>query len=163
MDLEANWSTIKKTFDATIGSSRHCAVASVAPDGSPCVTPIGFIFLRDDQTAFYFEEHARQLPTNLGQNPKVALLLVNSGALFWASFLLRGCFTSPPGMRLFGVAGGRRPATDAERQALAARIRPYRRFKGSSLIWSRLDHVRDIRIERCEPVTYPNVTEALWR
>ena len=163
MDLKANWPTIKRTFDAAIGSSRHCAIASVAPDGSPSVTPIGFIFLRDDQTAYYFEEHARQLPANLEHNPAVALLLVNSGAVFWASFLLRGRFSAPPGIRLKGVAGARRPATDAERKALAARIRPFRRFKGSDLIWSRLEHVRDIRIERCEPVTYPNVTEGLWR
>ena len=57
MDMMRNWDQIKITFDAAISSS-HCAVATIGSDGFPDITPIGFIFLRDDYSAFYFEEHA---------------------------------------------------------------------------------------------------------
>jgi hypothetical protein len=163
MDLKSNWDEIKRVFGSAIGSSRHCAIATIRPDGAPHVTPIGFIFLRDDQTAYYFEEHARQLPSNIAANPSVCLLLVNSGLLFWASFLLRGRFSSAPGVRLSGVAGDLRAATPEELDALQGRIKRFLNFKGGALIWSHLTHVRDIRIEQCEPVAYPNVTARFWR
>ena len=92
MDLKANWKQIRATFDAALKSSMHCAIATTDADGNPHVTPIGFIFLRDDYTAFYFEEHARKLPRNLQQNPRVCLLLVNTSRRLWATALLRGRF-----------------------------------------------------------------------
>ncbi len=163
MDLRANWEQIKIAFEAGIQSSRHCAIATVSADGYPHVTPIGFIFLRDDYTAFYFEEYTKKMPHNIQQNPRVCLLLVNSGSLFWLTALYRGRFASLPGIRLLGVAGGRRLATEEEKSAYRARVKALRRLKGYGLIWRDLNYVREIKLESFEPVVYPKMTDHLWR
>jgi hypothetical protein len=163
MDLKENWPQIRKAFESSIQSSLHCAIGTTGADGYPHVTPIGHVFLRDDFTVFYFEEHPRKLPLNLARDPRVCLLLVNSKRWFWLSSLVRGRFASPPGIRLLGVAGERRLATDDERAAYQARVKAFRRFKGYQLIWNDLQHVRDIKLERFEPVVYPVMTEGLYR
>jgi hypothetical protein len=163
MDLKENWEQIKIAFESGIESSRHCAIATVSADGYPHVTPIGFIFLREDQTAFYFEEYTKKMRENIERDPRVCLSVVNSGALFWLSSMFKGRFDSPPGVRLMGVAGQRRPATDGEKAAYLARVKPLRKTKGYALIWSDLNHVRDIKLERFEPVVYPKMTDGLWR
>jgi nitroimidazol reductase NimA-like FMN-containing flavoprotein (pyridoxamine 5'-phosphate oxidase superfamily) len=122
MDLEANWSQIRATFEASLASSLHCAIATTDADGNPHVTPIGHIFLRDDRTAYDFEEHTRKLPQNLAHNPRVCLLLVNSSRWLWATSLYRGRFANPPGLRSMGVAGERRLATEQEKAAYKARV-----------------------------------------
>jgi hypothetical protein len=78
MDVMKNWDQIKITFDASIRSSRHSAIATIGSDGIPHITPIGFIFLCSDCSAFYFEEHARQLGANLDNDPRVCVLLVQA-------------------------------------------------------------------------------------
>jgi hypothetical protein len=163
MDLKDNWPQIKIAFDAGIKSSRHCAIATVGADGSPHVTPIGFIFLRDDLSAFYFEEYAKQLPLNLAHNPRVCLMLVNSASSFWLASLYKGKFASLPGIRLYGVAGERRLASEHEKAAYRARVRSVRRLRGYDLIWRDLNHVRDIQLEGFEPVVYPTMTDHLCR
>jgi hypothetical protein len=163
MELRDNWEQIKITFDAGIKSSLHCAIASVGADGYPHVTPIGFVFLRDDYTAFYFEEYAKKLPQNIAHNPRVCLHLVNSGSWFWLSSLLHGRFASGPGIRLRGVAGERRISSEGEKSAYRARVQRFRWTKGYALIWNDLSHVRDIHLESFEPVVYPKMTDGIWR
>jgi uncharacterized protein len=162
MTLQNQWPLIRATFDASIRSSLHCAVASVRDDGSPHVTPIGHMFLRDDCTAYYFEEHTKRLPENLTRDPRVCVMFVRSDRWFWARSLFRGRFAAPPGVRLFGVAGERRPASADEIAAYLARVRPFRKLAGYALIWKDLTHVRDLVFERCEPVRYPVMTDGLW-
>jgi hypothetical protein len=162
MDLRDNWKQIKIAFEAGIKTSRHCAIATVSADGYPHVTPIGFLFLRDDFTAFYFEEYAKQLPLNIAHDPRVCLLLVNSGAAFWLRSLYKGRFASLPGIRLRGIAGERRLATEDEKVAYRARVKSVRWLKGYDLIWRDLNHVRDVRLSSFEPVVYPKMTDHLW-
>ncbi len=163
MDLESNWEQIRATFDASLRSSLHCAIATADAEGTPHVTPIGHIFLRANRTAFYFEEHARTLPKNLLENRRVCLLLVNSSRRFWATSLFRGRFASPPGLRLTGVAGERRRATEEEKALYQARVRAFRSLKGYALIWKGLEHVRDIELRSVEPILYRKMTDGLWR
>lgn len=162
MELRDNWPQIKATFDSAIATSLHCAIASVSAAGQPHITPIGFIFLRDDFSAFYFEEYPHTLRENLMHNRRVCLSLVNSGKMFWLRSLLRGKFTAPPGVRLMGVAGERRRATEQEKAQYLARVKPFRRLRGYDLIWRDLSHVRDIQLESFAPVVYPKMTEGLW-
>ncbi len=162
VDVQTQWPRIRAAFEAGVRSTRHCAIASVGPDGTPHVTPVGFVFARDDATLFYFEQHPRRLPANLAHEPRVCVLAVNASNRLWGPFLMRGRFASPPGVRLIGIASARRSASTEEREALRRRIGPLHRLPGAKLIWGGLDHVRDIRVERCEPVMYAGVTESLW-
>ncbi len=163
LELGAHWPEIKAAFEAGIKSSRHCAIASVGADGYPHVTPIGFVFLRDDFSAYYFEEYTKRLRENVEHNPRVCLLLVNSGALFWLRSLYKGRFAAAPGIRLRGLAGERRPAREEEKAAYRARVKSLRSLKGYQLIWRDLSHVREIKLESCEPVAYPGMTDHLFR
>jgi hypothetical protein len=163
MDLSKNWDLVKTTFEAGIKSSLHCAIASVGPDGCPHVTPIGFVFLRDDFSAFYFEEYTQKMRRNIEHNPRVCLLVVNSSRWLWLASLFKGRFTAPPGLRLVGLAGERRPAREEEKALYRARVRPFRRLKGYDLIWKDLNFVREIRLESFEPVVYPKMTDQLFR
>lgn len=158
MELRANWEQIRNTFEKGIRSSLHSALATVNPDGSPHVTPIGFVFLRDDYTAFYFEEYSKRIPENLAHDARVCLMVVNSDRFFWLKSLYKGRFSSLPGIRLYGVCGERRLATEHERAAYQARVKSLRKLKGYRLIWQDLRYVRDIKLERFEPVVYPTMS-----
>lgn len=70
MEIGKHWETIKAIFEEGYKSCSHFAVATVNEDGSPYVTSIGALILREDQTNFYLEENPRRLPDNLKRNPR---------------------------------------------------------------------------------------------
>ena len=163
MELRDNWEQVKSVFAAGLKTTGYCAIATVGADGWPHVTPIGFIFLRDDFSAYYFEEYTQKMRSNIEHDPRVSLLAVNSGALFWLRSLYDGKFASAPGIRLTGLAGERRLASESERAAYLARASRFRRLKGYKLIWSDLRYVREIKLQGFSPVSYPRMTDHLWK
>lgn len=66
--------------------------------------------------------------------------------------LYTGRFLSYSGVRLYGGAGELRQASDAELKELKDRIGMAKYLKGSKLICSRLDKVRDIKLTSVEPI-----------
>lgn len=163
MHIDKNWAEIKQVVERGQASILHCSIASVSPEGMPHVTPIGTVFLRDDQTGFYFDQYTSALARNIDANPAVCLMAVNGSALFWLRSLLGGRFISPPGVRLYGTAGARRVATPEELERVHQRVRRTRWMKGSRLLWSNFTHVRDIRFTSFRPVSYPSMMEHLWK
>jgi uncharacterized protein len=95
-------------------SSLHCAVASLDPDGSPHVTPIGSVLLGEPGRAVYFDAYNVALARNLDRDPHCAMLAVDSRKASWLRALLRGRFDKAPGVRLIGTVAPARPATSAE-------------------------------------------------
>ena len=105
MEIGKYWETIQMAFQSSLGSSMHYAVATVNEDGSPHVTPIGALFLRENRTGFYFDEFPVNMSKNLERNPRVCILAVNSNPTFWQKSLLAGKFETPPAVRLLGSVG----------------------------------------------------------
>lgn len=161
MDLIKDWSKIQEVFESSIKSSKHAAIATVDANGCPTITPIGFTFLNDNQTAYYFEQFSEAMPINFENNKNVCLLLVNSRTSFWAKSLITGKFSSYPGIRLYGTAGERRQATPEELTKLQERKGILSILKGSKLIWADLTTVRDIQITSVRPIKYPRMMEHL--
>lgn len=161
MDLVENWSDIQAVFESSIRSSKHAAIATVDAKGCPTITPIGFTFLNDDQTAYYFETHSEAMPVNLESNKNVCLLLVNSSTFFWAKSFFKGKFSSYPGIRLYGTAGERRQASPEELTRLKKRMGAAALLKGRHLIWADLTTVRDVQITSVRPIKYPKMMEHL--
>lgn len=157
MNIDTDWSSIRRIFESGIASSKHCSIASIDKDGRPHITPIGFIFLRPDQTAFYFEQYTTMLPANFAHCKQICLMTVNSGLRFWITSLLRGQFSSYPGIRLYGEAGQLRDAWPEEIAMLNTRIGKAKYLRGSKLIWTGLTKVRDVRLTSVEPVKYPSM------
>lgn len=97
MNLKENWQKIKKTLESGQASTIYCSIATVNPDGTPHITPVGTVFLREDQTGYFFDHYAEALGQNIDQNPNVCIMAVNAGKLYWLRSLFKGRFVSPPG------------------------------------------------------------------
>lgn len=161
MELNKDWQLIKSVVESAISSSKHCSIASVDADGNPHITPIGFVFLRDDQSGYYFEQYSKRLPKNYESNRNVCVMAVNSALSFWFKSLLKGRFESFPGVRLYGKVGDVRKASSMEIAALKNRIGPAKYLNGAQQIWSGLETVRNISFHAVEPVKYPKMMQHL--
>lgn len=150
------WNTICACFAGAMESSFHCTVASVGEDGSPRATPIGSLMLGSDRKGFYFEEYSRGLAKNLKTNKRVCVLAVNTSKRLWFKMLLFGEFTETFAVRLMGLAGEKRGATDEEIALFRDRVSSYRMLKGHDLLWGNLTQVRDITFDSFEPVQIRN-------
>jgi hypothetical protein len=162
MDVLPHWNTICDVVQRTLKTKGFCAMATVNPDGSPHVTPIGSLFLHTPGQAYYFEKFPKTMRRNLDRNSRVCVLAVHGG--FWSTLasLFRGRFTTAPGVRLLGRAGEQRPATEEEERRWRERIKVFRRLKGYDLLWGEMAHVRDIRFDSFEPVSLGLMTKGLW-
>lgn len=114
MDLDKDWDRIRKHFNKSFSSNFYVSVASVDAENNPTVTPIGSMFLNDNQTEFYFEKFPSILPQHAAQNPNVCLLAVNSGRLFWIKAMFKGSFAGYPAIKLYGKLGVKRKASEKE-------------------------------------------------
>jgi hypothetical protein len=162
MEIGDNWEMIRKVFDEAYKSCFHFAVASVNTDGTPHVTPIGGLFLRDDPTGFYFEEFPSRLPGNLKSNPRVCIMAVNADKMFWGKSLLEGKFPAPPGIRLTGTAGELRLAAQEENAMWQKKVGFAKALKGYKIMWENMGHVRDIKFDSFEPIYLSEMTEGLF-
>ena len=162
MDLHENWGEIKALFRESFRSSFHYAIASIGENGEPHVTPIGSLILDKPGYGYYFEKYPNKLPQNLSAHSQVCVLAVNSGRWFWLKSLFAGRFPTPPALRLYGIAGDLRVATDQEMARWQRRVRRIRFTKGHALIWHGMTQVREIEFNRIEPVHIGEMTRGLW-
>lgn len=163
MDLQENWDEVKLLFRDTFKSSFHYAIATVAENGEPHVTPIGSLILGRPGQGFYFEKFPRHLPRIIGKNNRVCVLAVNSSRLFWLKSLVGGKFGMPPAVRLHGIAKELRPADDREMTLWQKRVNRLRFTKGHKLMWSEMSMVREIEFDRIVPVNIGQMTHGLWQ
>jgi len=162
MEIGKHWETIRTVFEEGYKSCLHFAVATVNEDGSPHVTPIGALILRDNQTGFYFEENPVRMPRNLTTNPRVCILALNADKPFWINALVNGKFPTPPAVRLAGIAGQLRKAAPDEVALWREKIALAKGTKGYELLWDHFSQVRDIAFDSFEPVDVGEMTKGLW-
>jgi len=163
MDLITNWKEVKSLFKKSFKSSFHFAIATVNENGEPHVTPIGSLILGNPGRGFYFEKFTQHLPRNFGNNNQVCVLAVNSSRWFWLKSLIGGKFTSPPAVRLHGVVGDLREASDKEIALWQNRVKPVRFSKGHAIMWRSMSMVREIEFSRIEPVHIGEMTRHSWK
>lgn len=161
MDITTNWDTIRKHFNKSFSSNFHISIASVDSDNNPTVSPIGSLFLNDDQTGFYFEKFPSKLPTHAKINPYVCLLGVNSSNVFWIKSLFREKFNTYPAIKLYGELGERREATEKEIKRLNRRMKVTNGLRGNTYLWKKMEFVREIRFTKAEKVNLGKMTEHL--
>ena len=161
MDLNTDWRIIRRHFNKSFSSNFYVSIASVDSDNNPTVTPIGSLFLNDDQTGFYFEKFPTKLPAHAKTNPKVCLLGVNSGRIFWIKALFREKFTDFPAMKLYGELGERRKATDRELKRLNRRMKGTKGLKGHTYLWKNMEFVRVIKFTKAEKINLGKMTAEL--
>src|SRR5690554_4484724 len=83
MNLKDDWKKVKSVLEQGQASTVYCSIATVNPDGTPHITPVGTVFLRADQSGYFFDHYAEALGNNIDQNPNVCIMAVNAGRFFW--------------------------------------------------------------------------------
>ena len=161
MDLITDWKEIRKHFNKSFSSNFYVSVASVDSENNPTVTPIGSMFLNDNQTGFYFEKFPSKLPKHANDNPNVCLLGVNSGRLFWIKALFREKFTDFPAIKLYGVLGEKRKATESELNRLNRRMKITNGLKGNTYLWKKMEFIREIKFTKAEKINLGKMTAEL--
>ena len=162
MDLITNWKEVKSLFKKSFRSSFHFSVATVTEDGEPHVTPIGSLILGKPGHGFYFEGFPQHLPRNLGSNKQICVMAVNSNKWYWLKSLVMGRFANPPAVRLHGVVGDLRDATDIEISLWQKRVKSVSFTRGHAMMWRSMSKVRDIEFTRIEAVQIGVMTRDTW-
>lgn len=161
INLKENWQKIRTHFSKSFRSNMHVSIASVNMNNEPTVTPVGSLFLNDDQTGFYFEKFAKKLNTNSKNNKKICLLAVNSSKWFWFKSLFNLKFKEYPALKLYGELGLKRDATEKEYYAFQKRIKATKRLKGSKYLWQDMSMVREITFTKAEKINLGIMTKEL--
>ena len=161
MEIGSNWKLIQTVFEQS-RSTLHYAVATVNANGSPRITPIGALFLREDRTGFYFDEFPVHMSRNLERDPRICILAVNSNPTFWQRSLVGGRFETPPAVRLMGAVGDKREGSEAEIALWQDHVKLARGTKGHDIMWKNMRMVRDVYFDSFEPVVLGEMTEGFW-
>ena len=159
MEIKSDLETIRRHFFKAHSSNLHVSMATVNPDGTPWVTPIGSFLLQRNGVGIYFEMFPKALTRNLEKNPNVVVMAVNSGFWFWLKSILRGGFSISPALRLIGRVGELRDPTEEEVKVLSKRFDLFKGTKGHKLMWSRVSKVREIHFTDVAPVRIGRMTE----
>jgi uncharacterized protein len=159
LDAET-WALARTTVHAAQRGNLHCSVASLNPDGTPHVTPIGSIMLSSTPgTGFYFDVLNARLARNVGNDPNVTILAVDSRRSLWLRALIAGRFSQTPGVQLKGTVSPRRAATPAEIDRFHRQVRPLLRTRGGRTLWANADYVRDLTITAVTPIRLGAMTK----
>ena len=161
MNLSENWKEIRDHFNKSFRSNFHVSVASVDAENYPTITPIGSLFLNKNCSGFYFEKYPNKLPKSAKANNNICVLAVNSNSWFWIKSLFKGKFTYYPAIKLYGVLGEKRKATDIEITRLNRRMKATKGMKGNNYLWGNMDIVRDITFNKAEKINLGKMTEDL--
>ncbi len=161
MDIKANWNKIRQHFNKSFRSNFYVSIASVDSENNPTVTPIGSLFLNDNQTGFYFEKYPSKLPIHAKTNRNICVLGVNSSPIFWLKSLFIGKFGSNPAIKLYGELGERRKATEKETNRLNRRLKATKVLKGNKYLWEKMEFVREITFKKAEKINLGKMTNGL--
>ena len=159
MDMKEHWTDIQNVFK----NAKSCFVATVNEDGSPHITPIGSLCLRDNYTGYYFEEFTQKMIKNFKHNNRVCILAGESRMLFWLRSFFKGICPSTPGVRLYGTIGERMIGSEEEIAVFKKRVERFRKRKGYKILWENMKYLREINFDSFEPVTLGPMTEHLWK
>jgi len=161
MDAKPYWNEIQQVVDTAMKSVHHVTMATVNPDGTPHLIPIGSLMMFEECRGVYCEIFPKRSATNLDRDPRVSIMAVNNGFGFWLKSLFKGKFATLPGVRLTGKAGKRRQGTPEELELWQNRVRHTRRLKGHALLWKDIAWVRDIYFDTFEPIYMGRMTQEL--
>jgi hypothetical protein len=161
MDIITDWQTIRDHFNRSFRSNFHMSVASVDEKGQPTVTPIGSLFLKDNQTGFYFEKYPTKLRQHAEVNKNICVLAVDSSTVFWLKSLFKGRFNRYPAIKLYGELGIRREASEKEIKRLNRRMRTTKGLRGNTYLWGEMNSVREVTFNSAEKINLGQMTSAL--
>ena len=159
MDIKDNWNNIKVHFNNSLKSNFYVSIAYLDSENIPTATPIGSLFLNDDQTGFYFEKFSSMLLLNAEPKKKICVLAFNSNRWFWIKSLLKGKFNNYPAIKLYGELGERREAKESEIRRLKNRTKLIRGLKGYKYLFGDMKFVREVIFTKGRKVNLGEMTK----
>lgn len=154
-----HWNTWRDLASKSFGFS----FATVNPDGTPHVTPIGSLILSEDEPkGVYFQIFTSQMTQNLEHNNRVCILAVHSSKWFLIRSVLSGKFKTPPGVRLSGTVGEKRIATEDEIQSLKKNLGLLGRTLKVGPGGLNIKYVQDIHFDSVKPVLVGKMTRGFF-
>jgi hypothetical protein len=156
------WNVVTDLVARSSASSLHVAFATVNPDGSPHITPIGSLVLLDTGTGLFFDAFLGTTERNLSHDPRISVMAVDGTKRRFLRAMVTGRFRSLPGIRLSGVAGPRREATPGEQDRFRHEVRAFRHLRGYDRLWKDLRFVHDLTFDSARPVRTGVMTKGLW-
>ncbi|MBU1340763.1 MAG: pyridoxamine 5'-phosphate oxidase family protein [Proteobacteria bacterium] len=160
-NIKTNWDKLRKDFIHCQKSSfGGVKIATVDAKGNPNITPIGSLFLLSDQKGFFCNRFPVNLNKNLETNNSVCIIALNSSKLFWLKSLVKGKFSTCPGLKLYGQVGEKRDISASEKLRWEKMVRPFRVFKGYDLLWKDMKFVSDISFDSFEYIKAGKMTKS---
>ncbi|SNZ01789.1 hypothetical protein [Flagellimonas pacifica] len=159
MNISTDWNAIRQHFNKSFKSNFHVSIASVDANNNPTVTPIGSLFLNDDQTGFYFEKFPSKLPIHVKNNKNICVLSVNSNRWFWIRALFKERFSTTPAIKLYGELGQKRKASKKELARLNRRMKMTKGLKGNTYLWGNMEFVREVSFKSVEKINLGKMTK----
>lgn len=106
--IEEHWSEIRRVVAQGQSSAVYCSVASINPDGTPNISPIGRVFLSENMTGYYFDPYTSALSRNLDINPNICAMhaTVVDLALAEQGRQIFGWPTVQGGLECYGIRPG---------------------------------------------------------
>lgn len=138
----------------------YCSIATVHADGTPHVTPIGSVVLKDLQSGWFFQKFTKRIPQNAETCETATIMAVNAGRWFWLKSLIKGRFQSPPAMRLVVKLGAVRSATQSEGERFKRRVKIFKGTRGHKMMWQDMSAIREFEIIEYKPVFIGQMTRA---
>jgi hypothetical protein len=159
MTIQAHWPELVRLVNQGLKTNFYVSMATLNPDGTPHIAPIGSLMLNENCQGYFWEEFPRNTPRNLERNQAICIMAINNGKWFWLKSLFLGSFKTWPGIRLYGTAGPKRKGTPEELARWRNRVKPAKATKGYKLLWEQGQWVRDVYFDRFEPVRTGRMTQ----
>jgi hypothetical protein len=102
------------------------------------------------------------MPQNIRNNPHVCVLAVRSGMMYWLLSIIKGRFSTPPAIRLYGTMGQQRTATEEELRLWDKQVRKWRFTRGYKSMWAGMRTVRELEFTKAEGVHIGATTSHCW-
>ncbi len=68
-------------------------------------------------------------------------------------------FSNYPGIKLYGVLGEKRKATEKEISRLNRRMKITNELKGNTYLWEKMEYVREVNFTRAEKINIEKMTK----
>lgn len=146
----------KETQDLVV-NSFYCSVSTVNREGIPHISPIGSVYLVNENEGYFIEMFTTSFRDKVGET--ACIMAVNTSLIYWLFSLIRGKFKTPPATRLSVTIGDRRKITEIERARFQKRVRPFKGLRGYTKMWSKTSFVRTFTIDQIKPVSIGAMTK----
>ncbi|PCJ15653.1 MAG: hypothetical protein COB02_17860 [Candidatus Cloacimonadota bacterium] len=147
-----------KQIKNLIKKSLFCSISTITKDGHPHSSPIGSVFLIDENRGYFIEMFTKSCSHRHPIQNKACIMVINTSPWFWLKSLFLGKFTTIPGVRLLVDLKEKRAGTDQEKQRFLKKVKIFSLLKGHKILWSSMGPIREFTVDKIIPLNMGKMT-----